>query len=107
MKNQPAILKFVELTKQEYKDRLEKVILFGSYARETQNENSDVDLLVVLNDANVKFGIESRTLSSIVTQVAVENNVWVSPKPTSLFKYLHSSLPLFRDIKKEGVVVYG
>jgi len=27
-----------------------KVILFGSFARETYNENSDIDLLVVTND---------------------------------------------------------
>ena len=29
---------------------INKVILFGSYAKETQSENSDIDLLVVTND---------------------------------------------------------
>lgn len=107
MKSQIAISHFIDLAKQAYKERLEKVILFGSYARKTQSDESDLDLLIVLNDNEVKFGRESRTLSSIVTKVAVENDVWVSPKPTSLHKYLNSQLPLFENIKKEGIIVYG
>jgi predicted nucleotidyltransferase len=107
MNNHEAVSRFIELAKQAYKNRLEKVILFGSYARETQIETSDIDLLIVLTDNVVKFGRESRMLSSIVTKIAVENGVWVSPKPTSLSKYLHSPLPLLQNIKEEGIVVYG
>jgi predicted nucleotidyltransferase len=75
-------------------------VLFGSYARGNQTETSDVDFLVVLNDEEVKFARESRTFSSIITKVAIENDVWISPKPTSLNKYLHSLFPLFKISKR-------
>jgi predicted nucleotidyltransferase len=107
MNNHEAVSRLIELVKQAYENRLEKVILFGSYARETQIETPDIDLLVVLSDIVVKFGRESRMLSSIVTKIAVENDVRVSPKHTSLSKYLHSALPLFQNIKEEGIVVHG
>jgi len=45
---------------EKFKDKikginLDKVILFGSYARNKQNENSDVDLLIISDDfENIK-----------------------------------------------------
>jgi predicted nucleotidyltransferase len=36
-----------------YHDRLDKLILFGSYSRNEAQENSDIDLLLVLNDKQI------------------------------------------------------
>ncbi len=45
---------FVSQIGELYGDRLNKVILYGSYARGEQHEDSDVDYLVVLNDEEIK-----------------------------------------------------
>ena len=50
---QPIIQEFTEQAKAHYGDRLSKIILFGSYARGEAHEDSDVDLLLLLNDGEV------------------------------------------------------
>ena len=43
-----VLLKFISAVKAKY--NVEAIILFGSYAKGTENENSDIDIAVVLND---------------------------------------------------------
>ncbi len=42
-----------EMMKQLYGDRLESIVLFGSYARGDFHEDSDVDYLVVLDGNDI------------------------------------------------------
>lgn len=46
--NKEIILEFLKTHKQEFKDRfaVENIGLFGSYARNEANENSDIDIIV-------------------------------------------------------------
>ena len=43
-----SIQKYIEKISQYYK--IEAIILFGSYAKGTENENSDIDIAVVSDD---------------------------------------------------------
>ena len=36
--------------KEKFKDKIEEIIVFGSYARGDFNEDSDIDILIVLNN---------------------------------------------------------
>lgn len=49
-----VIKDFTETMKNHYGDRLSKIILYGSYARGDFNEESDIDLMVVLKDKEVR-----------------------------------------------------
>ena len=46
---QDAILKLLEALKDLYKDKLKAIILYGSVARGTALEESDVDILVLVD----------------------------------------------------------
>lgn len=46
---QDAILKLPEALKDLYKDKLKAIILYGSVARGTALEESDVDILVLVD----------------------------------------------------------
>jgi predicted nucleotidyltransferase len=52
MLNQQQIQTVVERIARFYKPAPEKIIVFGSYAADTANEQSDLDLLVVVNESN-------------------------------------------------------
>ena len=43
-----SIQKYIEKISQYYK--IETIILFGSYAKGTENENSDIDLAIISSD---------------------------------------------------------
>lgn len=86
------------------KDPDADIILFGSHARGTANENSDWDILILLNIPNVSRKIEQEYRHEIF-DVELETG-----EPISTFVYSksewqtkYSVTPLFYNISKEGI----
>lgn len=89
---------------QQYKERLYRVILFGSQARQDATANSDIDVLVVLQDP-VDASVEIERTSRFIAQLCLERNVLVSRLflPRSRFETENS--PLLKNIRSEGLVL--
>lgn len=75
----------------------EKIILFGSYANGTQNENSDLDLLIV-QDSDLpiqKRGLDIR-LSLIGTKIPIDILVYTNSEfeqeKNSAYSFLNSAI---------------
>jgi len=104
---QPIIAEFTEQAKAHYGNRLAKIILFGSYARGEAHDDSDIDLLVVLNVMELKTRHERKSTSEWVWQLFLKYLIDVSVIPTSMYKYLNSDEYLYRFIRKDGKLIYG
>ena len=85
-----------------YGERLAKVILFGSYARGEQTQESDIDLLVVLNDAQLAGGKEIRFINDSIFNIALKHNISISAHPVSANRFETESNFFFKRIKTEG-----
>lgn len=94
---------FVSKVSQLYGNRLNKVILFGSYARGEQHEESDVDYLVVLNDAVIRSYSEISNLSTLMHDLGLKYGFWVSAIPYTVNKLYHGNTPLGRNVIEEGI----
>ncbi|MCY0864164.1 MAG: nucleotidyltransferase domain-containing protein [Sulfobacillus sp.] len=81
------------------------VILFGSYARGTANENSDVDLLIIeaAPDTHHRRAVMYR---QILRPRTIPVDVLVLT-PQEIRDGYHRKIPLLRDVLKEGRWVYG
>ena len=83
----------------------DKVILFGSYARNEARPGSDIDLLVV------KKGVEQRKKLAqdiYVSLVGIPASVDVVVEtPERLEKYRNMPWMVYKYILSEGIVVYG
>lgn len=88
-----------------YGDRLNKVILYGSYARGEQREDSDVDYLVVLNDEKIKTLKEISYLSPVTDFLGLKYGVWVSAIPFTNNKLSSGETPLGFNVINEGIVL--
>jgi uncharacterized protein len=90
--------------RQEYQDRLDCVILFGSQARGDATTASDIDVLIVLQDP-VNASAELKRTSHFVAQLCLEHNLLISRffMPRSRFETENS--PLLRNIRSEGIVL--
>lgn len=90
--------------KQQYQDRLDRVILFGSQARGEATAASDIDVLIVLHDP-VNASAELDRTSQFVAQLCLEHNLLISRlfMPRSRFETENS--PLLRNIRSEGIVL--
>jgi predicted nucleotidyltransferase len=99
-----VLISLREYLRQEYQDRLDCVILFGSQARGDATTASDIDVLIVLQDP-VNESAELKRTSHFVAQLCLEHNLLISRffMPRSRFETENS--PLLRNIRSEGIVL--
>lgn len=96
------IKEFRESLKEIYDGNLAKLILYGSYARGDFNSDSDIDLLVVLNEAE-KPGKEIDRMIEIVNNINLKYNVLISVLPISITDFESLNSPLLLNVRREGV----
>jgi len=87
-----------------YGKRLEKIILYGSYARGDATEDSDIDLLIVLK-GKVVAGEEIDRMIDIITEINLKYGVLISVYPISKDDYKNVNSPLLLNVRREGVQV--
>ena len=87
-----------------YKPEEFQLILFGSQARKTAGENSDIDVAIVLkNEFDLDREIE-RT-SHLISDLCLEYDVLINRLFMTQKYYENHSSALIRNIQSEGVLV--
>lgn len=89
---------------QHYGNRLKGVILYGSMARKQAISSSDVDLLVLLSPP-LDYFVELRQLVDVLYPIQLESEQLISAKPVSVNDFEVGSISLYRNAKREGIVV--
>jgi len=84
-----------------YDKRLKQIILYGSWARGEATEDSDIDLLIVL-EGNVSPGKEIDRMIDLITEINLKHNVLLAVYPVSEENYATLNSPLLLNIRKEG-----
>lgn len=88
-----------------YGDQLKAVYLFGSFARgEGRLPDSDIDVMIVLNGEFDYWEMDKRS-SELVANLSLENDVLISTKLASEAKYAESKMPLYINVRREGVAI--
>ncbi|SFF27367.1 nucleotidyltransferase family protein [Thermoflexibacter ruber] len=88
-----------------YGDRLSQIILYGSYARGDNNQNSDIDFLVVLNEEEIALGKELYFMNSAIFRLTLHYGIMISHYPTTRKKLENSQSMFYSQIRKEGKVI--
>lgn len=84
--------------------QLKAVILYGSHARGRATEDSDVDLLVVVDDS-LKPDEVRRSLSDLLLDILLEEGELVSVLVLSESFYRSYNSPFLLNVRREGVPV--
>lgn len=98
------ITKCKETLAKYYGNRLKGVILYGSMARKQSTSSSDVDLLVLLTPP-LDYFIELRKLVDVLYPIQLESERLISAKPVLVSDFELGSISLYRNAKREGVIV--
>ena len=88
-------------------ERVLKIILYGSYARGDYNEESDIDIMVIVDDENLEPYKKKRT--ELTTYYLDKENILLSiiiEKASIAERYKNHS-PFLINVNNEGVVLYG
>ncbi|MGZ9223585.1 MAG: nucleotidyltransferase domain-containing protein [Anaerolineales bacterium] len=85
-----------------YGQRLKAVYVFGSYARGDYDENSDLDVMIVLSDYQ-NYGAEIDPSGELVSQLSLDYDISISRVIMKEIQWQRSDTPLLRNIRSEGV----
>lgn len=96
------LLAFKNQMKALYGDNLVQIQLSGSYARGNQNNDSDIDIMVLLNFKEEK---KEEILSDISYSFLLQDEVVIHAILVVKSEYENSWNPLYINIKKEGTLV--
>ena len=87
-----------------YGDRLNRVLLFGSWARGDAHPESDIDLLVVLDEATDR-AVEHGRMNPILDRHSLKNDTVVTALIVSEADFGHRQWPALIRARAEGVMV--
>jgi predicted nucleotidyltransferase len=87
-----------------YAARLRGVYLFGSYARQEQDPESDLDILIVLADLE-SYSSEIKRTSEIISKLSLEYGITISRYIVREQDWNAYDSPLLRNIREEGIAV--
>lgn len=99
---QPLLTDFKREVQQLYQNRLADIYLFGSYARGEATEESDVDLLVVLNDETISPFNEIGVMGDVAFKLEMDYDALIQLVPTTKRRFEALDSPLYHAIKREG-----
>ncbi len=90
-------------------NRLKKIILYGSYAKNKQTRESDIDFFVLVDDTEENLMRKKYHIADIMTKLSLNYDVLVSITEETLNRFMEYSeiLPFFKNIKDEGITIYG
>jgi len=102
MKIEKILKDFRGEIKKLYGRKLKSIILYGSWARGAATEESDIDLLIVL-EGKIAPGREIDRMIDIITELNLKYGVLISVYPISAEDYFTVNSPLLMNVRKEGV----
>ena len=96
--------KMQENLKNIYGSKLKLVYLYGSYARNEANEDSDIDIAVVLDGLASRYK-ERERCSKIRAKISLENNCVINLFFLEKNELIAKEYALFRNIFDDGIIV--
>jgi predicted nucleotidyltransferase len=99
-----AIQKCRTILERHYGSRFKGLVLYGSVARNQASPHSDIDLLVLLGEPFDYFR-ELRQIVDLLYSVQLDTDQLISALPAPVDEFEAGSIQLYRNAKREGILV--
>ena len=99
--------KIVQTAKDSLGDRLDKVILYGSYAKGNYDEESDIDIMILADIPATEVNKLNRELGKLANNLGLEHDILVSlfiKDCETFYKFLPAE-PFYKNVMKDGVML--
>jgi uncharacterized protein len=92
-----------------YSEKLKKIILYGSYARNESSEGSDIDIMVLLDADDEEIKKYREKVLDVVVDLTTRYGIVISiiENSATYFSDWADDIPFFSKVKEEGVEIYG
>lgn len=85
--------------------KIKDAYLYGSYARGDYHEESDVDILLTVDQPQSVISNHRSDIAELSSELSLKHDITVSisVKPTEQFERLMDVLPFYKNVKREGI----
>lgn len=103
------LLELEEMLQRVYGNKLKAVILYGSVARGTATEESDIDIMVLIDGTAQELRAFEDQLSDVSTDISIKYFKVFSIIDISYQEYMQwmNTLPFYKNVSQEGVILYA
>ena len=86
---------------------LVKIVLYGSYARGDASNQSDIDVIILVDLSDKQIKLVENQIYDLAFDIELETGKDISPiiKNIHQYEYWQEDLPFYRNIRDEGVTV--
>jgi predicted nucleotidyltransferase len=90
-------------------DKLRNLILYGSYARNEQDPESDIDIMILVDESEESLRKYRYVISDVMGELTIKHGKLISLTEVtySHFTDYLEVLPFYKNVKEEGVEIYG
>ena len=89
---------------ERYGDKIREIILYGSYARGEATKDSDIDLLVLVDDS-VNPSDVRRSLSDLLFDILLEKGELISVVVLPKTFFENYNYPFVINVRREGIKI--
>lgn len=88
-------------------DDFRRACIYGSYARDEYNEESDVDIAIFTDKPSSEFYLLINRIAEITFEYNVKYDIILSPvfQNEAEFQRMLKAVPYFQSIQREGIAV--
>ena len=87
-----------------YGDRLKGLYLYGSYARGEEDDESDLDILVVLEQFN-HYAAEVNRTGELASELSLKYGMTVSQVFVRESEWLNGDTPFLSNVREEAILL--
>ena len=108
--NLSVILEDVKwMASEAFGSKLKEIILYGSYARNQQTQESDIDIMFIFDDDRDEIVKYRDRIVDIMVELSLKYDVVVSITENNVedFKEYVNYVPFYSNVYNEGVEIYA
>jgi len=95
-----SIERYIEEISKYYK--IDFIILFGSYAKGTNHEDSDIDIAIISSDIKDRFDDMAKLMS-----LTWDIDTRIEPHPIKTEEFRENETPFIDEVIRTGIEVYA
>lgn len=97
----------VSAYKTVYGKSIAQIILYGSYARGDNTEDSDIDIVAIVHGERLDLQEKLKKIWDLSSDLEIDYGVIISPTVIPYDEYVKfkDDLPYYRNIDREGVTI--
>ena len=95
--------------RQLFGEKLRRLILYGSYARNEQDPESDVDIMILVDDNEDGLRNYRYLIADVMGELTIKYGKLISLAEVTYNRFVdfRGILPFYKSINEEGVEIYG